>query len=214
MANTASVAGQPSTNSLSERYPRVSRYLGSLPKGMAAYPNCKARSSIYQAILAAAPSSFPRPESLPSPVRELLSGEAYGLWIPEVHLLATILAIGDVFRLSTEEHFAWILQQNREMFNSIVYRAIMAFFSPGMLLEKAGERWGNFHQGSTLEVRPDGESSTRAYLNFPAGLWDAELAGLYAAPFIAGLERVHVRDARVVLQEITPTRAEYRARWS
>jgi hypothetical protein len=147
-------------------------------------------------------------------VRELLSGDAHGLWIPEVHQLATILAIGDVFHLSAEAHSAWILQQNRDMFNSIVYRAIMAFFSPDMLLQKASERWGNFHQGSTLEVRPDGESSTRAYLNFPARLWDAELAGLYAAPFIAGLERVHVQDVRVVLQEITPTRAEFRARWS
>jgi hypothetical protein len=180
---------------------------------MAAYPACRARSSIYRAVLAAAPGPLPRGDALPSPVRELLSGEVRGLWVPEVFQLATILAVGDALHLSAEAHFQWVLQQNREMFNSIVYRAIMSFFSPDMLLQKAGERWGNFHQGSTLEVRPDGESSTRAYLNFPAGLWDAELAGLYAAPFIAGLERVHVQDVRVVLHEITPTRAEFRARW-
>ncbi len=195
---------------LGSRYPRLQEYLGALPGGAAAYPDCLARRGVVEAVLSALPH-FTDPA--PQPVVELLTMPR-GAWIPEVVFNAAILAMADRARWSETQILAWHRALNRKLFRGPVYRAIMAFFTPRLLLERGASRWSAFHAGTTLEVSAEGDHGGTAVLRHPPHLFTPLLLRIYAEAFGAALEHARATGRIVVeLAEAGESSARFVARW-
>lgn len=208
-SEVASFDGPPPPASLRSRFPRVVGYLEALPAGVHSYPECVARSGILQTFLDARPPATgdvdPWIAALlrPSPLR----------YVPEAVLNAALLAMGDAAGLTDAQYLDWNRATNRQLYRGLLYRALMAIFSPAMLLERAPARWESFHVGTKLAVEVRGAKEAAAVLTFPAQLFGPLLLQGYATAFAAALEHARGHDARVELGVATPTSARFVARW-
>ncbi|MGC3998897.1 MAG: hypothetical protein QM767_16170 [Anaeromyxobacter sp.] len=196
---------------LHDRYPRLVEYVRSLPAGLGSHPACKARGSVLHAVLAAAGHGAlldAPPELQPvfaPPPRP---------WVPEVVLQAAVLGVADHLRMDEGSFLAWNHQLNLELYQSGVYRALMAFLSPRTLLERGASRWSAFHQGTVLTVLPDGGGrEVSARLDFPHRLFNPLLLRAYAEAFRAALVHSRGRNPSVAVAEEAETHARFLARW-
>lgn len=195
---------------LGSRYRRVTEYLGALPGGTDAYPECLARRGVVEAVLSAVPR-FGDPA--PQRITELLAMPR-GAWIPEVVFNAAILALADRAGWSDIQILAWHRALNRRLFRGPMYRAVMAFFTPRLLLERGASRWNAFHAGTTLEVAAEGDHGGTAILRHPPRLFTPLLLRVYAEAFGAALENARARGSIVVeLAEAGESSARFVARW-
>ena len=200
---------------MAERYPRLVEYLASLPAGLASYPDCQAKTSLSLTMVEGLPE--PRPalekESLPEPLARFLRRPPTSMWSSEVESRALALSIADHYRMSNEAYLAWIKQQNRSYFGSLMYRAVMAFASPAALVAKAAARWAAVHRGSSLAAKVLGPGDAQATLTFPPFLF-AGLALLQVKAVLeAGAEHTNARHPTVELEHVSPTSGVYRVRW-
>lgn len=201
--------GPEAPEHLRARYPRMTEYLSQVPGGIRAYPQCQARSAILQTFLDVGPKLE---EPLDPFVARLLKLPPRG-FIPEVVQGAAFLAVADAARMDEAQFMAWNRDGNRGLFTGLLFRALMALFSPMVLLERAPARWGAFHPGSRLEVTPDGAGGARGVLTFPERLLTRLLLVGIAECFAVGFEQARGRDVTVKLDEHGPTSATFLARW-
>jgi hypothetical protein len=159
------------------------------------------------------PSPAPRPEDVPEPLRRYLMKPPSGMWVPEVEAMAVSLAIADHFRMTEAHYLEWLKNQNRSFFASLMYRAVMSFFSPASLIPKAPQRWAAVHRGSTLSVTTVGPRDLDVFLDFPPRLFATSALQQLTAVFEAALENSNARESEVVLAEVTDTRGVFHARW-
>ncbi len=208
-AARASVPAAP-LDEIADRYPRLVAYLSGFEDGLGAYPECLVRSGLVDTIVANAPETG---EAAPPFVEALLSRPARP-WTSEVVFQATLLAIADRSRMSPNAFREWSREMNREVYRSPVYRALMAFFSPGTLLERGAARWGSFRRGTSLEVERRGERGAEGRLAFPPRVFTGELLELFAGAFAVALEHSRARHATVRLAGYTTTSASFLVEWS
>jgi hypothetical protein len=194
---------------LRPRYPRLVDYLSGLPDGLRSHPECRSRSGILQVFLDAAPRLA---EDQPPFIEALLRPSRLA-WISEVTLNAALLAIADVGWMTDAQLLEWNRATNRALFRGLVYRALMALFSPQLLLERAPARWESFHQGTRLTVTSAGPGAATGELAFPARLYTPLLLRVYAEAFAAGFEHARGRDVTVELEGWSDTSGRFRARW-
>jgi hypothetical protein len=193
------------------RYPRLMDYLAGLPAGIHSYPECQSRSGILQTFLEAAPRMNEEPDAF---VAELLRPATRG-WVSEVALNAALLAIADATWMTDAQFLEWNRATNRALYKGLVYRALMAIFSPAQLLDRAGARWESFHRGTRLMVMNEKATATSApgELTFPPRLFTPLLLGVYGEAFAAGFEHARGRDVTVELEAWSDTSGRFRARW-
>ncbi|MGC3996111.1 MAG: hypothetical protein QM767_00650 [Anaeromyxobacter sp.] len=189
--------------------PRLEAYLAALPAGLASHPSCVVRAGVVEAVLATAPPNLPVPAGMPG---ELLAVPDRP-WIPEVVLQGALLVIADAAQMSDDAVRSWSRETHRQLYRGLAYRALMAFFSPHALLERAETRWNSFHQGSTLRVRREGAEAGVGELSFPAGLYTPLHLMVIAEAFAAALEHSRAVGTTVTLGQVTATSAEFVARW-
>ncbi len=199
--------------SLSDRYTRLSDYVGSLPDGLASYAKCQARASLCETLIAAMPAPRPAAADCPPPIDRILAKNATG-WMPEVEVMAVSLFIADHFRMSDGHYRIWLKRANESFYSSIVFRALMAFVSPSSVVPRAGARWAAVHKGSQLEGRILSQRSAELVLTFPPRLFDERLLSYFVSVWAAGFEHCKAREAKVSLAKVEPTRAEYAIEWS
>jgi len=197
------------TGTLDARYARLSHYLTAVPGGLKAYPECLARRGVVEAVLNASPR-FEDPA--PPLVLELFTLPRVG-WIPEAVFNATMLAMADRAGWSDAELFAWHRSLNRGLFRGPVYRAIMTFLNPLLLVKQGANRWQVFHSGTELEVRAEGERGAVGILRFPPRLFSPLLLRVYAEAFGAALETARSGRSTVELVEAGESSARFAARW-
>jgi hypothetical protein len=191
------------------RWLRLTKYLAGLPQGLESHPGCTARRGLVEMVMSAAPRPA-GPE--PALVTELLTPPTTP-WIPEAVFGAGILAMADRAGWTEAELLAWHRSLNRHLFRGPIYRALMAFFSPMLLLQRGANRWATFHAGSTLTVDEDGPRGAVARLSFPARLFTELLLRVYAEAFAAALENARAGQVMVELSQVGETSAAFRARW-
>ncbi len=196
------------------RYPRFTRYVAGLPNGLASYPQCTSKASLPLMLVKGMPAPLPRPEDVPDPLRRYLVSPPSGMWVPEAESMALSLLIADHYRMTEVQHLEWLKNQNRSFFSSLMYRAVMSFFSPSALASKAADRWAAVHRGSTLTIHMVGPRDVDAVLEFPPRLFPMIALQQLTAVFEAALENSKARDSEVVVAELTDTRGVFHARWS
>jgi hypothetical protein len=201
----------PPTADLARRYPRLAAYLAALPAGLDSYPECQTRGTL-AAEFAADVSRGAR--DLPHEVAQLFAAQP-ATWIPEAQLAATILAVADHAGRGDDEHAEWVREKNRAVFRGVVYRSLMAFFTPAGLLEKASSRWESFHRGTALGVERLADRHVRARLEFPPHLVSGPLLPrAYGAAMQAALEHSRAKTATLEVEDVGATWVTYRARWT
>jgi hypothetical protein len=206
---TSAFDGPPAPEALRPRFPRLMGYLDALPAGIHSYPECRARSGIQQTFLQAMPATAGEMDSF---VVALLRPSARA-YIPEVVLNASILAMADATRMTDAKFLEWNRATNREMFGSVLYRALMAIFSPAQLIERAPARWESFHPGTTLTVKSTSSHEGRCELTFPERLFTPLLLEMLGGAMAAALEHARARDVTLEVGTATTTAAEFVARW-
>ena len=195
------------------RFPRLGAYLAALPAGMRSYPECRVRMATYAGALLGGPPERPHYEGVDPRVRAFLGEPPRGLWIPEVHLMAGIAAVGDQYDLSREQHYDWLLERNRALFKGGIYRAVMAFLSPELLLRKASDRWTSFHQGTELSFQRTSPNAGLIQLTFPPSLLDEAVARVFGAVFVAAIERANASSAELSVREDASTHVVWLIEW-
>lgn len=197
-----------------KRYPRFARYVSGLPNGLASYPHCTSKASLALMLVKGIPSPAPRLDDVPELLRGYLTNPPSGMWVPEVEAMAVSLIIADHYRMTEVQHLEWLKNQNRSFFSSLMYRAVMSFFSPASLVSKAPDRWAAVHRGSTLSLQPVGPCDVDAFLDFPSRLFPTIALQQLTAVFEAALDNSNAREGEVVLAEVTDTRGVFHARWT
>jgi hypothetical protein len=206
-------ATSPLPPDLRARYPRLDSYLAQLPAGMESHPHCRVRVATYADVLLGGAEGQHTYAGVDPRVRAAIGEPPRGLWVPEVYLLAGMLAVGDEYRLTTEEHFEWVLEKNRALLRNGIYRAVMAFLTPDQLLRKASVRWNSFHQGTAVQFERLSTDSGALDLTFPPGLFDAAVAHAFGGVFVAAMERANATSVTLQVRECTATRVRYVAEW-
>lgn len=196
-------------------HPVVRGYVERLPDGLASYPECTAKAALLRDILDSRPLDATA-DDIPEALRmTIASPPPVSSWIPEVHFVASSLAIyGRYFGGDDLQGFdEWICARNSALFRKPLYRVLIALMSPERLLVGASKRWGAFHRGTTLTLLQHTPTSALVRLEFPPHLFGDELmrgfaAGMRAAAIVAG-----GRDVVSGLEAPGPTSAEYWIRW-
>ncbi|MGE0790034.1 MAG: hypothetical protein AB7S26_30445 [Sandaracinaceae bacterium] len=192
---------------------RLERYLRGLPDGYDSYPAYVQKASMYRTFLARlgghAPDESDLPRELTYLLRDPLPASA---WIPEAHAHALLHAVCDL-RFADEARFVdQMLEVNRAILSSPLYRFLMIFASPTQVVKGAARSWGHVHRGVKLRVTLEG-SGGKLRLAYPDHLLDELVTRCYATAFTAGLRLCGATDVNVEVCEVHPTLAVLEAGW-
>ncbi len=150
--------------------PQLRAYLERLPDGLASYPGCLAKASLYRSIIEELPLDDAR---LPEPLQDLLRRpRAVSEWIPEVHSHAVLLAQYDQRFTALPEFAAHCYAAQRRLWDSKIYAFMMRLMSPVRLLASTSQRWGQFHRGTELVAERSGEGAAWLRLTTPPYVYD------------------------------------------
>ncbi|HET6439169.1 MAG TPA: hypothetical protein VFG59_13965 [Anaeromyxobacter sp.] len=192
---------------------RLEAYLGSLPGGLNAFPECQAKGVLVR-MLAAEEAYLGIAALLPPPFRAMVEEPPIGSeWMPEVHFEALMYALADAVGQDDATMLAHVRARDRRMFESPAYRILMVANGPAALLRGAQMRWANWHRGSTLEVEGIADDGVRVALRFPSGLFDGLQLRVFAESFLAALDASQARAPRVEILAADPGMARYRVAW-
>lgn len=195
-------------------WPRASfeRYVAALPGGLSAYPEARAKGSLFRSFLEEQPASVLA--ALPGPMLPLVRDPPLDSdWVPEAHFCGLVHALAEARRYSGRELLAWTRARNRALFSSTLYRLLMSVTSPEGTFRNAPTRWGVFHRGSSLAFDGFADDGARVTLTFPKGLFDGLMLAAFAEAFAAALEAARARDPAVRVEEEGPGFARFLGRW-
>ncbi len=194
------------------RFPRLARYLASLPRGLASYPECQAKGAVVRNWTDDLSELHHRP--LPPELLALLTEPPrLSAWYPEVHLWALLQAYADVRGLSDAGFVAWSRDLNTRLLQGPVYRFVAGMLSPSTVLNLSASAFKSFHRGLGFAVAPAEPDGLTVELTFPPRLLDAFcLRGLGTA-FEVVLHLGKASKATVDLQTTTETTGRFLVRW-
>ncbi len=191
---------------------QLSSYLDELPAGLGSYPECEAKASLLRALLGVCPPLDG--VELPPELRELLlRPPGANAWIPEVHLVASHLAIVGCLGLSEDDMLRRTYLANRALTGSPMYRALARVASPGMLLRGAKAAWGLIHRGVRLAIHVDA-GRARVVLTHPPNLYDALAHESAALGFMAVVEAANGKAVTATLEQSLPSGTSILVKWS
>ncbi|MFO0696636.1 MAG: hypothetical protein U0230_23910 [Polyangiales bacterium] len=193
-------------------YPRVSRYLASLPDGIRSYPTCESKASMYREALQKAPKQLD-PKGLPLLLQDYVRDPVpMTTWVPEVITACIYMAIADQIFKQDEAFLEWVTKVSEATFASPTYRILMTVASPEKLAGGAERRWRNFHQGSSydIEIR---ENGTLTRITAPPYLFDKLYMRANARAVQAAYRASGARNAVVEIIDWSPTETRMRAEW-
>jgi hypothetical protein len=199
------------------RFPNVSRYLASLPAGLAAFPECEIQTDSFSYLRRTHPE-LAKVSGLPAELARVVSGEDRRDWLPEVWGNLLYLALRDTAFTDDAAFLTWARESSAETYNKLWARALMHVISPTLIVMGAAKRWSLFHRGSTLtpeKATPEnGRISIRGILSYPTGLYDELLLKRYGKAFEAAVIAAKAKEPGAALESIEPGRAVYRMSWT
>lgn len=191
--------------------PSLERYVADLPAGLASHPECQVKGAALRSMLDLL-GDHAIPE-LPFVAEYRAHGVLPSVWYPEVHL-ATLALAARAYAFPTDAALLdRVFDANLEMFQSKLYYRLMALLSPGGLLKRGPTNWLQFHRGTRFVVHEIREREAQASLEFPARLFGALHARIFAKAFEAALHFNGATAAKLEVESLRPTEVRYRATW-
>jgi hypothetical protein len=193
-------------------FPRLSAYLDLVPDGLASYPDCQAKGSVLRHVaeqgrLREAPAG-----ALPARLHGAIVAPALdGEWVPEVALVATVLAAADHLGLDDDAFLAWIGPVNRALFSAI-HGLVLSVLTPEFAARNAASYWKMFHRGTTLAPERVGDRHWLLHLRYPGALFWGVALRQYAPVIEVGF-RFAEPSTRIVLREEAPGHAAFEVTW-
>jgi len=195
-------------------FPRVERYLSRLPRGLDTHPECTTKASVFRVFTESRSlRHFPWEEAPPAITTLLRTPVPHSAWLPEVQVMASILALADHSKLSDAEAVRWFHEANASLLGNRMYRALLSLASPTHLIQGVGARWSTFHRGTGIGMVQEG-SSALATLQYPPFLYCELVARGQGEGLRVALSMSRAKDAEVELLHFGPRRSEYRVTWS
>jgi hypothetical protein len=201
-----------------ERFPNVAAYLAPLPDGMASYPDCCVKASVYRDALTSLSLSSEDLTGLPREIRDLIERPPLvSAWVPEVHSCVILIALLDRHfergPAGLEAYAHWTYERNRRLLTRPLYRALFLLLSPERLLRSVGSRWGAFRKGTSLELVAQGTGWAELVVRHPPHVFnETTLYGLRGA-FRAAAEAAGARNVETEAQQLKEREARYLVTW-
>jgi hypothetical protein len=193
-------------------FPRVTRYLRSLPRGLLSFPEAECKASVYRDALAHLPKKMPTHGLDPLLVDYFENPMPVSAWVPEVVNSALFLAMADAFFPGEVGFLNWISHFAEATFRSPMYRVLMVVASPRALAQGGSRRWAAFHTGTEYETRV-GDNGAETTLRFPPYAFDSLVVKGTLRAIQAAYRATGAREATVDLIDWSPTKAQYRSVW-
>jgi hypothetical protein len=198
------------------RFPLVAQYVKSLPQGLASYPDCKVRATVYEDLKKDFPQLDKMPD-LPEVLRQALADSSKKDWLPEVVGNALCILVRDSILQTDETFYAWYQKNMVRLYRKPLFRAMMLIFSPTLVVIGAAKRWTTFHIGSTLSAEPvqelDGRNQTGVTFSFPPHSFDLLLLRRLNISFRVALDGTRAKEPKVEMDATGPASAHYVASW-
>ncbi|MGC4118616.1 MAG: hypothetical protein QM765_29470 [Myxococcales bacterium] len=202
------------TLQVDSRFPRLAAYLSALPQGLASHPECQAKGAMVRQMVSDPPEGLPT-DALPAEIRQvILSPPLNSQWVPDTWFFGALLVFADQRKLSARGYVDWMVDANRKLFKSPVYR-LLSLATPSILLSLGAATWGSTHRGTKLEVhgQTSGKSGS-AVLSFPEGHYShPDVLGAIQAGVQVAIELSNAKNPRLTVARTTPTTAEFTATW-
>ena len=193
-------------------FPRVARYVRSLPRGLLSHPECECKGSVYREGLAHLPRRMPT-EGLDGLLADYFDNPMpVSSWVPEVVNTAAFLAMADAFFPTETGFLDWVGGFAETTFRSPMYRVLMAVASPEVLARGGQRRWNAFHTGTDYES-VIGTNGTEVTLSYPSGAFEPLVIRGTLRAIQAAYRASGAKQATVELVDFTDTRAVYKATW-
>jgi len=206
------VAGTPKKKLDPAAFPRVARYVRSLPRGLLSHPECECKASVYREGLSHLPRRMPT-DGLDGLLADYFDNPMpVSSWVPEVVNTAAFLAMADAFFPTENGFLDWIGGFAEETFRSPMYRVLMAVASPELLARGGQRRWNAFHTGTDYETKV-GANGTETTLRFPIGMFDTLVIRGTLRAIQAAYRASGAKHATVELVEFSEAKAVYRSHW-
>jgi hypothetical protein len=192
----------------------MAAYLARLPRGIDSFPEVTGKASVVRSFIESTPLTDLAFDAVPDPVAQLLRAPPpHSSWVSEVLMMSTLYALVDHRRLSGATIERWLYEQNRKLFDTRMYRALVALAGPSLLMRGTQLRWNAFHRGSTLELVDGTDHGMSLILRFPQWVFDETLLIGFGTGIRAALELSRAPNATVCLVEHTPRSARFQGRW-
>lgn len=155
---------------------RLDAYIAQLPEGLDSFPECLAKASVVRKVYEF--SELPL-TGLPEPLQAVLDNPPpSSAWLPQVHVLALVVAMVEARELPPAREAAWIRDAATHLFASPMYRILMWAATPRLVFKSANVRWSAFFKGSHLSSDVE-EHSAVVQLHAPRALFHEDLAKIF-----------------------------------
>lgn len=194
-------------------FPNLSAYINALPVGLDSYPEAKTKA-LYSLLLRDSMKAELTSTSLPYPLRtRLLADWKPDDWIPAA-LYAALAALAKDMKWKSETAFhQGMADLAVSMYQTAVYRAVMAIVSPSLMVMGAARRWGTFHQGTQLRVVNPTKTSGDAVLTFPDRLFSQPALQSLGASLCTALTGCGAKNVTLVLRNVKQSEATLHFEW-
>ena len=196
-----------------EHLPRTRAYVASLPKGLASYPECRGKASIWKNIrrwtdtgqlLGRVP-----PELTVFSSENLL----VNTWMSAAESFASHLALRDLLFASDAaivDHFRMV---DRQLLSGPLYRMLFAVATPLRVLHAADRRFNAMFEGITLVARQEDSRRVSLSLKYPPRLLPPLVGSLYLVAFEVAAELAGGKAVKSRVISHGDTAANYELTW-
>lgn len=192
---------------------RTRAYLSALPCGLASYPECCGKASVWNNILQHTDTKG-LSERLPEELAALIRLQRVpGAWLPVAHSFAGHLLLRDCLFATDEaiyEHFRYV---DRHLLSGPLYRVLFAVASPTMMVQASDRRFGALFKGIRFRTESLGKDRVLIELTYPPGLVPPLVGRLYLIAFEVAVELAGGFDVRGKVLAHKPDRTHYELGW-
>ncbi len=211
-ARTGLLASAP-MGSPDDRFPRMTAYLESLPRGTESYPAALSKASLIRHMQESMPFEA-SPGELPEALHALWEAPPpSSSWVSTAQFLALTLAYGDAHFPREADFHEWLYGLSAALYAKPLYRFLMYVATPRQLVHGAAKRWHQFHQGTDLELAEEGDGQAVLAVHFPPKLYTPPVLGTNVAALRAAVTAAGGKDVRGELTHVTDTEGRMRFTW-
>ncbi len=192
---------------------RTRAYVASLPQGLASYPECRSKASIWRNIRRGTETG-PLLGRVPP---ELTVFSAEGLldttWISAVESFASHLALRDALFPSDAamvDHFRML---DRQLLSGPLYRMLFAVATPMRVVHAADRRFKAMFEGITLSAHQEDDCRVSLSLRYPPQLLPPLVGCLYLVAFEVAVELAGAKAVKSRVSSHGDTAANYELTW-